>query len=397
MFENTEEMFHLVLKHRIFINAINPKDPEIAVLQNAVVEMICEQPSWGRKMPKPWIHLEMVTNKKVEKGLKVIPFKMVEEINQDNPVKVLSKEEIVLFLQVQHAQGNIIYFPLPGLRDYIVISPSYVIDAFKSIVTDKRFCKGQRLRSLQSMNRDGILGKLDINTIWEPTPFLKHKDFIICLMCHLDILAEPRVYNPVNHSLIPSQFYYVPSMVSKGGYPSFLESEDLASRSVGLSFKFHSAILPSAIGYRFMACCLDMWEVKTINEEKLLFSGLVVLIINRALMLLVSVKEQRIDAFLIHSASRHQIIPDLAASIRECLSDTLDRISDSYKIASEGNTATGNDRAFHVEFTCNHVTSPCYFYGEENNTCLHTNKPLLDSSTIWFVYKVSKILNPIQM
>jgi hypothetical protein len=62
----------------------------------------------------------------VDNGSKVIPFKMVEDINQDNPVKVLSKEEIVLFLQVQHAQGNIIYFPLPGLRDYIVISPSYV-------------------------------------------------------------------------------------------------------------------------------------------------------------------------------------------------------------------------------------------------------------------------------
>jgi hypothetical protein len=397
MFENTEEMFHLALQHRIFINAMNPKDPEITVLQNAIVEMICEQPSWGQKMPKPWIHLEMVINKKVEKGSKVITFKMVEEINQDNPVKVLNKEEIVLFLQVQHAQGNIIYFPLPGLRDYIVISPSYVIDAFKSIVTDKMFCTGKRLRSLQSMNRDGILEKQDINTIWKSTEFRKHKDFIICLMCHLDILAEPRVYNPVNHSLIPSQFYYVPSMVSRAGYPSFLENEDLASRSVGLSFKFHSTILPSAIGYRFMACCLDMWEVKSINQEKLFFSGLVVLLINRALALLVSVKEQRIDAFLIHSASRHQIIPDLAASIRECLSDTLDRISDSYKIASGGNSGAGNNRAFHVEFTCNHVTSPCYFDGEENNTCLHTNKPLLKSSTVWYVDKVSNILNPIQV
>ena len=395
MFENTEEMFHLVLKHRIFINAINPKDPEITVLQNAVVEMICGQPSWGVKMPKPWIHLEMVIHKKVEKGFKVIPFKMVEEINQDNPVKVLSKEEIVLFLQVQHAQGNIIYFPLPGLRDYIVISPSYVIDAFKTIVTDKRFCTGMRLKSLKSMNRDGILEKQDINTILKSPEFLKHKDFIICLMCHLDILAEPRVYNPVDHSLIPSTFYYVPSMVSRAGYPSFLENEDTAS--VGLSFKFHSTTLPSAIGYRFMACCLEMWEVKTIDQEKLFFSGLVVLIINRELTLRVSVKEQRIDAFLIHSASRHQIIPDLAASIRECLSDTLDRISDSYKVASGGNTGAGNNRAFHVEYTCNHVKSPCYFDGEENNTCLHTNKPLLESSTVWRVEKVSEILNPIQV
>jgi hypothetical protein len=36
----------------------------------------------------------MVINKKMEKGVKVITFKMLEEINQDNPVKVLSKEEI---------------------------------------------------------------------------------------------------------------------------------------------------------------------------------------------------------------------------------------------------------------------------------------------------------------
>jgi hypothetical protein len=40
MFETTEEMFHLVLQHRIFINAMNPEDPEITVLQNAIVEMI---------------------------------------------------------------------------------------------------------------------------------------------------------------------------------------------------------------------------------------------------------------------------------------------------------------------------------------------------------------------
>jgi hypothetical protein len=57
MFENTEEMFHLVLQHRMFINAMNPEDPEITVLQNAIVEMICEQPSWGEKMPKPSIKI----------------------------------------------------------------------------------------------------------------------------------------------------------------------------------------------------------------------------------------------------------------------------------------------------------------------------------------------------
>jgi hypothetical protein len=87
----------------------------------------------------------------------------------------------------------------------------------------------------------------------------------------------------------------------------------------------------------------------------------------------------------------------LAASIRECLSDTLDRISDSYKIAYGGNTGAGNNKAFNLEFTCNHVTSPCYFDEEENNTCLHTNKPILERYNVWYVDKVSEILNPIQV
>jgi hypothetical protein len=59
-------------------------------------------------------------NKKVEKGSKVITFKMVEEINQDNPVKVLNKEEIVLFLQVQHAQGNINPY-VSGIRSISIL------------------------------------------------------------------------------------------------------------------------------------------------------------------------------------------------------------------------------------------------------------------------------------
>jgi hypothetical protein len=42
MFENTEEMFHLVLQHGIFINAMNPEDPEITVLQNAIVECLIQ-------------------------------------------------------------------------------------------------------------------------------------------------------------------------------------------------------------------------------------------------------------------------------------------------------------------------------------------------------------------
>jgi hypothetical protein len=60
--------------------------------------------------------------------------------------------------------------------------------------------------SLQSMNRDGILEKQDINTLWKSTEFLKHKDFIICLMCHLDILVV-LMSDPLGYILLVLQEY----------------------------------------------------------------------------------------------------------------------------------------------------------------------------------------------
>ena len=79
--------------------------------------------------------------------------------------------------------------------------------------------------------------------------------------------------------------------------------------------------------------------------------------INKSLMLLVQMKEQRVDIFLIHETSRFQIIPDMAASIRECLNGTLYRILDSYKLSSAGLDVDTESVPFHLEYTCNHVES----------------------------------------
>ena len=125
-------------------------------------------------------------------------------LNRENPVQSLNNMELDVFLMIHHAQCNIIHFHLPGLQDHIIISPPYLVDALSSIVTHRQFCIGQRLHVLKqgfpwlkSMNQDGILKKQDIDTIWKRTwELVKHKDYLPALMCHLDILAEPRIYHP---------------------------------------------------------------------------------------------------------------------------------------------------------------------------------------------------------
>ena len=392
-------MPHLVLQHRLFINALDPHDPEIETLKDAIVELMYQQPSWGEKIPKAWIHLEMMINKNIKNGVKVMHLDTLQELNRENSVQSLNSKELDVFLKIQHAQGNIMYFHLPGLQDHIIISPPYLVDALSSIVTHKQFCIGQRLHVLKSMNQDGILRKQDIDTIWKRNKeLLKHKDYLIALMCHLDILAEPRIYHPESDHLLQSDFFFVPSLVTQTDLTSFLKQDNLNHRCLGISFKFHSSVLPPAIGFRFISCCVDMWEVLVYENQRMLFSGMTVVCINKSLMLLVQMKEQRVDIFLIHETSRFQIIPDMAASIRECLNDTLYRISDSYKLSSAGLDVDTDSLPFHLEYTCNHVESPCY-HGEQNDWMCegHGENLSLESFKLWFVDRVCIYQNIIHL
>jgi hypothetical protein len=49
----------------------------------------------------------------------------------------------------------------------------------------------------------------------EYSKFRKEKDYLLAVMTHLDILVEPKRYDPHSHSCIPTDFYYVASMIRK--------------------------------------------------------------------------------------------------------------------------------------------------------------------------------------
>jgi hypothetical protein len=77
--------------------------------------------------------------------------------------------------------------------------PTHLIDAFKSIITDKIFCKGDSKKEQvwDIMDRKGIILKQDVDQIWrkkECSKFMKAKDYLLAVMTHLDILVESNRY-----------------------------------------------------------------------------------------------------------------------------------------------------------------------------------------------------------
>ncbi|CAG2246739.1 unnamed protein product [Mytilus edulis] len=146
MFHGSALMSHLVIEDNIFVNAKNKNDPEMTKIKTSIIRESKLQPTWGQNLPKCFIPLELEFETLIRKGINVITIEDLRNINTHHPIRPLTDAELKVFLKFQHAIGKILYFDEPGLDTHITLLPTYLIDAFKSIITDKRFCKGEKQR-----------------------------------------------------------------------------------------------------------------------------------------------------------------------------------------------------------------------------------------------------------
>ena len=141
--------------------------------------------------------------------------------------------------------------------------PTHLIDAFKSIITDRIFCKGGKMKNVWDiMDCKGIIFKKDVDQIWrnkEYSKFRKEKDYLLAVMTHLDIMVEPKRYDPHSHICIPTDFYYVASMIRKSDDTRYLQSPSFYQRNIAIVFDMNGTIIPPAVSFRFISYCLCIW------------------------------------------------------------------------------------------------------------------------------------------
>ena len=125
----------MVLKHRVFVNAMDKNDPEIEILKKIITKLTFDHPCWGERMPNAWVPLELEIAELTAEGKQILSITEIEELNNASEVSTLSAEDLKTFLQIQHSLGKIVYFDTPQLKDYVVISPLYMVEVMKSFVT----------------------------------------------------------------------------------------------------------------------------------------------------------------------------------------------------------------------------------------------------------------------
>ncbi|XP_013396290.1 uncharacterized protein LOC106163288 [Lingula anatina] len=192
-------------------NTCQDEDQEISDLRRYVMKIAESQKSWGEKNPIRWIRLEedlQLRQAPEKRGKRWIRY---EEL-QNLALKVGMQDAIELksFLQFHHDIGDLMHFQTDDLSDTVILNPTWLIDAFRSIIAvDKHHVKAKGTPYWSALKR-GILDERLLDELWGDDSELK--SIVISVMVQFNILLQQDV-KPGTTEKPTSRQFYVPSLL----------------------------------------------------------------------------------------------------------------------------------------------------------------------------------------
>ncbi|XP_060083580.1 uncharacterized protein LOC132562824 [Ylistrum balloti] len=314
-----------------------PNELDIECLQQKIVELASKQKYWGEKIPARWIALEKVMMEQKLKGVSVLSYEEVVELDKKTGVPIHDQEKLDLFLRFQHAIGNIIYFSEGCLRNHIVLNPQWLIDAFKCIITARQFCieNPALVQHWDALNSTGRLHQSMVEEIFrKDARFCPLKEHVLGLMERLDILSRPSVYEDAekNHPTL-QEFYFVPSLLQDKLTDCLLNRYICrTNRTPFLCFVFKNNFLPPAVFHRLLAACLSKYPVAKQGNQLLMFCGCGIFDLNHGLTRLVVAFYDNIIQIGLFRYSEKNLAPEasLCESVQKFVTETLKRVLGRY-------------------------------------------------------------------
>ncbi|XP_071143956.1 uncharacterized protein [Mytilus edulis] len=238
--------------------------------------------TWNMDYPAKFIQLEKCLQQR-KKKLPIIEFRELKDISTKTQ-KPLSHKELEFFLEFHHEMRTLVYFE--DLSDYIILDTQWLSNAFKCIITAKKF-QSDASRHLvkdkwDDLNDRGLLHSVVLENILDRNKNIfefdeeqpndmhkdKHKDHVLKVMEKFDIIIRPKTSNHVATDEMP--LYYVPCMVKeepgKDIYEMFNVTKDTCRISTWLCFQF--SFLPPHLMNHLIASLSRNYEVAEVGVTK---------------------------------------------------------------------------------------------------------------------------------
>ncbi|XP_076071555.1 uncharacterized protein LOC143042935 [Mytilus galloprovincialis] len=366
MFGTHEMNKHIVFDPVYFINGTDKDDHEIKNLKNQLVSIAVNQSSWGQRRPMIWVPLELLIDNMKKDKINVILKTHLAEANTKNGDLSLSDKQLDDFLLTQHALGKIMYFNQPNLNNFIVIYPPALVNILRSFITDEMFWPTDETlkKILRKMTNTGRIRKCDLLQIWQQKQVHQHiagvefKEFVIQVLVHLDVLVVPKRKSVENDADV--NYFLVPCTIKNKMPMTFLDDKSFDNRTISLVYRLQKRTIPSSLAFKLIGAVSSIWPIKEENGRPLLYHSAAVLYVDSKTEFRIIIEDTRVIVYLTHIPSKFTISPDIAASIQECLTFTLNDVLKFY-LTSIGKSHTHIDvsNLFQIEVGEVCDRSPC--------------------------------------
>ncbi|XP_063415123.1 uncharacterized protein LOC134697035 isoform X1 [Mytilus trossulus] len=367
MFGTHEMKKHIVFDPVYFINGTDKEDNEIKNLKNQLVSIAVNQPSWGQRRPMIWVPLELLIDNMKKDKINVILKTQLAEANTQNGDLSLSDKQLDDFLLTQHALGKLMYFNQPELNSFIILYPPALVNILKSFVTDEMFWpEDETLKDiLRKMTNTGIIKKRDLLKLWQQKQVNQYlscdefKEYVIQVLVHLDILVLPKRYLGTT---VTDDCFLVPCTAKNKMPMSFLDDDSFENKTISLVYRLQNRTIPSSLAFKLIGAVSSIWPIKEENKCSLLYHSSAVLYVDSNTEFRIIIEDTRVVVYLTHMPSKFTISPDIAASIQECLTFTLNDVLKFY-LTSIGKSHKNKDisNLFQIEVGEVCDRSPCVF------------------------------------
>ncbi|KAH3780726.1 hypothetical protein DPMN_158547 [Dreissena polymorpha] len=280
-FDKHSPIFNHIYKNRFLVNNLSPEDTAFAELRKEIISLAAKQDYWGKEYPVRWIHMEQTLDKMRDEKRQIVKMKDVVKEDLEN-IHPLGKEELTSFLELQHKQGNIIFFNSGDLKDFVVLAPQWIIEAFKCFIPHNQKIEATVLKNWEEYKKYAILEPNVLDEIMKnsPTYIHEYQSAVINYMEYLNIIAKP-LTSEEGITGIPLDFYIVPCLLNRAPPPlhDFTSPPDKPQTPV-LAFVFCGKFLPPALFHRLVAVCIRAWPVSQERDQYCLFNGLAIFTLN---------------------------------------------------------------------------------------------------------------------
>ncbi|XP_045176022.2 uncharacterized protein LOC123536712 [Mercenaria mercenaria] len=311
------------------VTATNPADDTVEQLRSAVTK-IGEKLATKHVIPAKWIPLEKAL--KDIQNENVITFENVWQIDKRNEFPIGTEDQVKLFLKYHHARGTFFYFDEGEISDFVVVKPQYIIDAFKCIITSRKFCQRQpHLRPLwKRLAEKAVLEPGLLDSTWGNDPenrFMKFKDVLIFFLKRHRIIAEALKYDEDEcTSSTPLGFYIVPSLLSttdSGEIEEFLYGKRCTQ--VSLLYLFENEAIVSTIFQRLTAAAIGTWPVVCFRGQDMLFEHAGAYKLHMSHIGLMQHVRDKIELLVVHQCPEKSVAPEVPHYFRRFVELMIDQ------------------------------------------------------------------------